>query len=90
MVELYGWVRRAVRAEGTSQRAVAREFGIARKTIQKMPRYSVPPGSRQQQASRPTPGPWLGVIDSILEENRTQSARQRHTAGRNALNLSRT
>jgi len=43
-VELYARVRRAVLVEGRSRRAVARDFGLARKTIEKMPRYSVPPG----------------------------------------------
>jgi transposase len=82
-VELYGRVRRAVLVEGRSQRAVAREFGIARKTIQKMLRYSVPPGYQRQQAvKRPKLGPWLGVIDAILEEDKTQPAKQRHTAKR--------
>ncbi|MGD0976101.1 MAG: hypothetical protein ABR866_18600 [Candidatus Korobacteraceae bacterium] len=79
-VELYGRVRRAVLVEGRSQRAVAREFGIARKTIQKMLRYSVPPGyKRQQAAKRPKLGPWLGVIDAILEEDKRQPARQGET-----------
>ncbi len=82
-VELYGRVRRAVLVEGRSQRAVAREFGIARKTIQKMLRYSVPPGYQRQQAvKRPKLGPWLGVIDAILEEDKTRPAKQRHTATR--------
>ena len=35
-VELYARVRRAVLVEGRSQRAVAREFGLARKTVSKM------------------------------------------------------
>jgi transposase-like protein len=39
-VELYGRVRRAVFVEGKSQRAVAREFGVARETVRKMLRYS--------------------------------------------------
>ena len=82
-MELYGRVRRAVLVEGRSQRAVAREFGIARKTIQKMLRYSVPPGYQRQQAvKRPKLGPWLGVIDAILEEDKARPAKQRHTATR--------
>jgi DNA-binding Lrp family transcriptional regulator len=34
-VEIYGRVRRAVRVEGRSQRAVAREFGLSRETVRK-------------------------------------------------------
>jgi transposase len=41
-VEIYGRVRRAELVEGRSQREVAREFGISRKTVQKMLRYAVP------------------------------------------------
>ena len=44
-VELYARVRRAALVEGRSQRTVAREFGLARKTVRKMLAYSAPPGS---------------------------------------------
>ena len=82
-VELYGRVRRAVLVDGLSQRAVAREFGISRKTIRKMLAYAVPPGyQRQQPVKRPKLGPWVGVIDAILEEDKTRPAKQRHTAKR--------
>jgi len=47
-VELYGRVRRAVLVDGQSQRAVAREYGISRKTIRKMLSYAVPPGYRKR------------------------------------------
>jgi len=43
-VELYARVRRAVHVEGRSQREVAREFGLARKTVRKMLAYPAPPG----------------------------------------------
>jgi transposase len=82
-VEIYGRVRRAVLVEGRSQREVAREFGISRKTIQKMLRYAVPPGyQRQQPVKRPKLGPWLGVIDAMQEEDQRRPAKQRHTAKR--------
>jgi DNA-binding transcriptional regulator LsrR (DeoR family) len=41
-VEIYGRIRRAVLVEGRSQRAVAREFGLSRTTVQKMLKYAVP------------------------------------------------
>jgi transposase len=82
-VELYGRVRRSVLVEGRSQREVAREFGISRKTIQKMLRYAVPPGyQRLQPVKRPKLGPWVGVIDAILEDDRQRPVKQRHTAKR--------
>ena len=49
-VELYGRVRRAVLVDGASQRAVAREFGISRKSVRKMVSFSVPPGYRREGA----------------------------------------
>jgi len=82
-VEIYGRVRRAVRVEGRSQRAVAREFGLSRETVRKMLQYAVPPGyQRQQPIQRPKLGPWLGVIDAILEDDKQRPAKQRHTAKR--------
>jgi len=82
-VELYGRVRRAVRVEGRSERAVALEFGISRETVRKTLRYAVPPGyQRQQPVKRPKLGPWLGVIDAILEEDKRRPAKQRHAAKR--------
>jgi transposase len=82
-VELYGRVRRAVLVEGRSQREVARAFGVSRESVRKMLRYSVPPGYQRQQAvKRPKLGPWVGVIDAILEDDKTRPAKQRHTAKR--------
>ena len=82
-MEIYGRVRRAVRVEGKSQRAVAREFGLSRETVRKMLQYAVPPGyQRQQPIKRPKLGPWLGVIDAILNDDRQRPAKQRHTSKR--------
>src|SRR5713226_8915487 len=82
-VEIYGRVRRAVLVEGKSERAVAQEFGIARETVRKMLRYSVPPGYRRERpVKRPKLGPWIGVIDAILKEDKNNPVKQRHTAKR--------
>ena len=78
LVEIYGRIRRAVLVEGRSQRSVAREFGLARVTVRKMLGYSIPPGYRRKEpAKRPKLGPWMGVIDAILEEDKTKPAKQR-------------
>jgi transposase len=82
-VELYARVRRAVVVEKKSEREAAREFGLARETVRKMLRYAVPPGYRRQQpARRPKLDDWVGVIDQILEEDKTRGRKQRHTAKR--------
>ena len=82
-MEIYGRVRRAVRVEGRSQRAVAREFGLSRDTVRKMLQFAAPPGyQRQQPIKRPKLGPWQGVIDAILEDDKQRPAKQRHTAKR--------
>jgi len=82
-VELYGRVRRAVLVDGVSQRAVAREFGISRKSVRKMVSFSVPPGYRREEpATRPKLDAFVGVIDAIVEEDKARPAKQRHTAKR--------
>jgi len=82
-VEIYERVRRAVRVEGKSQRAVAREFGLSRETVRKMLQYAVPPGyQRQQPIKRPKLGPWLGVINAILNDDKQRPVKQRHTSKR--------
>ncbi len=82
-VELYARVRRAVLVEGKSRRAVAREFGLARKTVGRMLEYALPPGyQRQKPIKRPKLGPWQGVIDTILADDKARPPKQRHTAKR--------
>lgn len=50
---------------------------------QQRDRYAAPPGfQRQKPARRPKLGPWLGVIDAILEDDKQRPRKQRHTAKR--------
>ena len=82
-MEIYGRIRRAVLVEGKSERTVAREFGVARETVRKMLRYAVPPGYRRQRpARRPKLDAWVGAIDQILEDDKANGKKQRHTAKR--------
>ena len=79
-VEVYARVRRAVQVDGMSIRQAAREFGLSRKTIRKMLQFSLPPGyERKKPVLRPKLGPWLGIIDQILMDDKTQHKKQRHT-----------
>ncbi len=82
-MEVYARVRRAVQVDGMSIRQAAREFGLARKTVRKMMQFSLPPGyERKKPVAKPKLGPWLGIIDQILEDDREQHKKQRHTAKR--------
>lgn len=82
-VELYGQVRRAVYVEGMSRREAARRFGIDPRTVAKMLAFSVPPGYRRsRQPARPKLDAYSGVIDRILEEDKSRPAKQQHTAKR--------
>jgi hypothetical protein len=48
-----------------------------------MLQYAVPPGyQRQQPIKRPKLGPWLGVIDAILNDDKQRPVKQRHTSKR--------
>jgi len=82
-VELYGRVRRACHVDGMSERAAGRYFGIDRKTVSKILKHSVPPGYRREgPPARPKLGPFIGIIDQILEEDKSRLKKQRHTAKR--------
>lgn len=82
-MEVYARVRRAIQVDGMSQREAARQFGLARKTIRKMLAFSIPPGyGRKKPVLKPKLGPWLGILDQILEDDKTQPKKQRHTAKR--------
>ena len=82
-MELYVRVRRACMVDGMSTREAARVFGLHRDTVRKMLEYSVPPGYRRQSPPRrPKLDPYRGVIDRILEEDRSLPKKQRHTAKR--------
>ena len=66
-----------------STREASRVFGVDRKTVRKMLSFSVPPGYRRSAPPRrPKLGPFTGIIDRILEDDRTSHRKQRHTAKR--------
>jgi transposase len=82
-VDLYSRVRRACHVEGMSKSEAARVFNIDRKTVGKMLEHSVPPGYRRSKPPvRPKLDPFLPIIDQILEDDRSQLKKQRHSAKR--------
>ncbi len=82
-VDLYAKVRRAVMVEDQSERATAKRFGISRKTVGKMLRHTVPPGYQRKDAPvSPKLGPFVGIVNQILLDDRDVLKKQRHTAVR--------
>src|SRR6266567_904730 len=82
-VDLYLKVRHAVRIEGLSERAAARRFGIDPRTVNKMMKFSVPPGYvRKKPPAKPKLDPFIPVIDRILGDGKSRPKKQLHTAKR--------
>jgi transposase len=82
-VELYAKVRHAVRIEGLSERAAARRFGIDARTVNKMMKFSVPPGYvRKKPPAKPKLDPFIAIIDGILAEDKSRPKKQQHTSKR--------
>ena len=77
------YYRFACHRDGLSQREAARRFGIDRKTVAKILKHSVPPGYQRGQApKRPKLDPYTGIIDQILEDDKSESKKPRHTCKR--------
>lgn len=82
-LELYARVRHAVMVGRMSRREAARLFGINRRTIEKMLRFSVPPGNRQaRDVKRPKLGAFTPIIDTILSDDKQRPKKQHHTIRR--------
>jgi transposase len=79
----YDLVRRMYYHDGLSRRKISRRTGYHRNTINRMLQYSAPPGYRLKN---PRPklklGPYIPIIDKILEDDRNAPKKQRHTAKR--------
>lgn len=76
-------IRRKVLVEGASKRSVMADYAMAHRTLQKI-LSSAEPGTYTgaERRQKPKLGPFLGVIDQILEDDRHAPPKQRHTARR--------
>ena len=82
-MEDYDQARQLYFKEGLSQRKIAERMRISRPTVRKMIALSAPPGYRRKQApKRPVLGPFIPVIDAILNADKAAPPKQRHTAKR--------
>jgi transposase len=82
-MEEYIHVRRLKYEDGLSIREISRRTGIHRRTIRKILTLGAPPGyQRSQEVRRPVLGPFVPIIDAILEKDKEAPPKQRHTAAR--------
>ena len=66
-----------------SKREVARIYGINRRAVAKMCKYSTPPGYRRKKEKRyPKLGEYRKKIEKILREDLEVGRKQRHTSKR--------
>lgn len=82
-MEKWAEIRRRVLSGEISKRAACREYEIHWETLAKVLTHSEPPGYRRTKPPRRSKlEPFLPVIHEILEEDRTQRRKQRHTVQR--------
>ena len=83
-MQVWTEIRRRVLVEKVPKRQICREYQISHHTLEKMLQNVEPTGYQQRPGERPRPklGAFLGVIDQILEDDKTAPKKQRHTAKR--------
>jgi len=81
-MEQYEYIRSGSRVYGKSIRGLVRETGHARNTVRKVLKGEYQGYSQRQQQPYPVLGPYLGIIDKWLEEDKDRPKKQRHTAKR--------
>ncbi|HMC95078.1 MAG TPA: IS21 family transposase [Polyangia bacterium] len=82
-VELFEKIRRDHEFDGLSTHALARRYGVHRRTVRQALGSAVPP-ERKRPVGRPAPalGAFREWIDEILVADQTAPRKQRHTAKR--------
>jgi len=82
-MEWWTEIRRQVLVEGVSKRQIQRETGIHWQTLEKILINSSPPGYRLSRSRvEPKIGPFKPLIAQIIETDKGEPKKQRHTAKR--------
>jgi len=82
-VELFEWIRRDREFEGLSTHALARKYGVHRRTVRQALESPIPPERKRPEGrSAPVLGPCRGLIDEWLIADQQAPRKQRHTAKR--------
>ncbi len=81
-VGLFEAIRRDVRREELSVRALAKRYGVHRRTVRQALGSPVPPPRKSRTSVAPKLDPVKPLIDAMLREDLTAPRKQRHTARR--------
>jgi transposase len=81
-VGLFEAIRRDRQREELSVRALARRFGVHRRTVRQALASPVPPPRKRRSQAAPKLDPVKPLIDAMLREDLTAPRKQRHTARR--------
>jgi transposase len=82
-MQLWSEIRRKVLVEGVSKREICRDYKMGWRTVDKILEHPEPPGYRSRvPRALPKLGPFIGLIDEMLEADRDAPPKQRHTARR--------
>src|SRR6516162_9390595 len=82
-MELWSEIRRRVLASEISLRQACSEYGLNFRTVRKIVRHPEPPPFRAPPPRRkPVLGPFLAVIQQIIDADRHAPPKQRHTVRR--------
>ena len=76
-------IRCDVLAGDMSKREACRKYNLNFRTIQKILAHEEPPGYRRKEArNKPIIGPFISIIQEILESDKKVHPKQRHTGKR--------
>src|SRR5438445_1606074 len=81
-VDLFEEIRREYEFGLASISGVARKFGVHRRMVREAIESAIPMRLPVKERPRPTIGPVAGFIDEVLETDRQAPRKQRHTAHR--------
>src|SRR6266540_4900712 len=81
-VELFERIRRAYEFEKKSIRAIARQYGVHRRTVRQAIANAIPPDRKTPQRPQPQMDEVKEFIKQILEKDKKEPRKQHHTAHR--------